>query len=1250
MAESIKKSDLLEGRPFEEIANEISGTLKVLTEYDAKIVSIAKHLKGDLKEANTQTLAGITSINTAEREAEKLAQEKLKTQQQQIKLSELERKALEAQAKATDKATKAEKDLNNAYKQLAKNTTDLKNQSKQLGAEMLNLEKAGRKNTEEYRKLESQYKAVTRAAQQGDAELKKLDATVGDNTRKVGSYTDVVDKLKNSLGALGLALGAGVIARDAFGVIVDFGNENARLAAILQKTQEETIGLQKVQRELAASSKFTAGEVASLQVELAKLGLTEEQIAVSTESVMNLALAAGSDLPTAASTAASTLRAFGFEASEMGRVVNVMAAGFTTTGLDISNFTESMKYVAPVAKSAGVSIEETTAMLGALADNGIKGSQAGTSLRRILTDMAMTGKPAQQALKEISDRGISLTDAFDEVGRTAQTSLLILSKNTDKISNLTEKYNDAEGVVDKMAETMGNTLGGSLFKLRSAFEEQILQMNDASSAGNTLKTSLEFLAQNIGVIFSLVVKVGRAWLLYKTTLIAVNTINKITTLGFKGIGNAILRNIPFTKQYTLAQKEAAIAAKQAGISAEQAGKKIGAVPWMIIATAVFELATALYDVASGARQAREDMERLNATADDATESLEKNITKILDEQKKRNEAIQNQLTAKKITQEESLKLQKASNQQTIDELRRNKELVIQRKNGYIADIIALKAVRKENKGFDEMQKKAAEIAKKYGIDPGKDILGFQKDAEYFDVLSQLEANVNGANIKIKGYTTAILDNKSALEANKAELQGLSKEEKDKPEKMREINTEFKRQNEYISEQTKLLKELRDIENQRLISQMDKNIDELLRLSVQATEQTGEIEHDLIEQMINDKYELEKEFAIEKRNFQIRELETTYQYEKYLRELKLKDEYEALIKGAKGNQQAIDTINANYKVEQENLKKEELERYADIEKRKVILTENSADEILKIEDNKQKEISEADDELIEAQIRFFDKKNDNIREQSKKELDEEKRLKDEKLKQAKELADELQRIEEGITEAVKDQIDNRISLLQKQADASAKQQEFLQNLAENGNIQANQSLKEQLEYQRDIQREMIRLEKQKQNVEAVSAGLKVFLSEVEAGKNPTQAIASAFVSTGVLVNMLKGLAFFEKGTMNAPEGLAVVDEKGSELITDKKGNIKELGTNKGARLTYLNQGDKVYTATQTAGIFDQMQTASNVKGKQSNTTDLKVLQNGLKAIETTIKNKPELNIHWDLLGAVERRKANGVTTINRFVNR
>jgi phage-related minor tail protein len=256
----------------------------------------------------------------------------------------------------------------------------------------------------------------------------------------------------------------------SFNVFKGFEAEMSKVKAVSGATAEEFEALSQNAKDLGASTMFTAREVAQLQTEFAKLGFTATEITKVTESTLALAQASGSDLARAAEVAGSTLRAFGLDASETGRVADVMAKSFSTSALDMEHFANSMSFVAPVAKSAGMSIEETSAMLAVLANAGIKGSKAGTALRRIISEIGATGKPVSEALKDLASKGLNLADAKDEVGRSAQSALLILSEGVDQIKPLTKEFENSAGAANAMATEMGDNALGASKRLESAME------------------------------------------------------------------------------------------------------------------------------------------------------------------------------------------------------------------------------------------------------------------------------------------------------------------------------------------------------------------------------------------------------------------------------------------------------------------------------------------------------------------------------------------------------------------------------------------------------------------------------------------------------------------------------------------------------------------------------------------------------------------------------------------------------------
>lgn len=302
--------------------------------------------------------------------------------------------------------------------------------------------------------------------------------------------------LTKALSFAGAYVGAqqlfGVI-QGAVGTIRDFEQQMATVQAITGATAGEFDQLRGSAISLSKASQFTAIQIAELQTEFGRLGFTTKEILNATEATLDLSTATGEDLAKSADVLGSTLRSYNKDATETGKVADIMAESFNRSALGLENFSEAIKYVAPVAAAAGISLEETTALLGVLADNGIRGSMAGTSLRKIISDLGTESGSLSEKLQKLAAKGLSGADAMDEVGRTAYASLLILSKNTDKTSALTTALGNAEGAAKATAAVVGNTLAGDLKKLNSAYDSLVLsggafgdQLRELVQAGTNL--------------------------------------------------------------------------------------------------------------------------------------------------------------------------------------------------------------------------------------------------------------------------------------------------------------------------------------------------------------------------------------------------------------------------------------------------------------------------------------------------------------------------------------------------------------------------------------------------------------------------------------------------------------------------------------------------------------------------------------------------------------------------------------------
>ena len=301
---------------------------------------------------------------------------------------------------------------------------------------------------------------------------------------KVGKQMKSVGKDMSTYITAPLAIMGGLAVK----TFADFQQSMAKVQAISGATGAEFNNLNKLAKDLGISTRFTASEVSDLMLNYSKLGFSSSEIEKITESTLNLALATGEDLAKSAEVAGGALRGFGLDASEMDRVVNTMAAGFSMSGLDLDKFQLGMGKVSAVAKNAGQSIESTTAMLGILANNNIEASTAGTGLKNILLILSKTGMTYDEAMNKIATSTNKNNTAMNMFGKESANVAVTLATSKDAVNELTDSITNAKDPAAAMAAIMDNTLQGSMFKLKSATEGL------AISFGEVMAPAIAFLA------------------------------------------------------------------------------------------------------------------------------------------------------------------------------------------------------------------------------------------------------------------------------------------------------------------------------------------------------------------------------------------------------------------------------------------------------------------------------------------------------------------------------------------------------------------------------------------------------------------------------------------------------------------------------------------------------------------------------------------------------------------------------------
>lgn len=371
----------------------------------------------------------------------------------------------------------------------------------------------------EARLLKIQLDNVTPGTKDWDIFSKQLAAV---NTRmknlkvQTGSSINIITKMgKTGAGLVAVAGAAIAVGKKAiqvfaqgFGKIADFEQANADLSTILGKNVKDIKDLTDSAMSLGRTTEYTASQVTMLQTELAKLGFNESQIRSMQEPILHFATAVGTDLPSAASLAGAALRMFELPASKTEDVLGALAVSTNKSALSFSYLNEALSIVGPVANTFGFSIEDTTALLGALANAGFDASSAATATRNILLNLANSnGKLAKslggsvktfpdliKGLKMLDEKGIDLATTLELTDKRSVAAFNTFLSGADSAMELRESLDDVDGELQRIADERLNTVQGSIKLLQSAWEGFILQM---SGSKGVIKSVIDFLTASV---------------------------------------------------------------------------------------------------------------------------------------------------------------------------------------------------------------------------------------------------------------------------------------------------------------------------------------------------------------------------------------------------------------------------------------------------------------------------------------------------------------------------------------------------------------------------------------------------------------------------------------------------------------------------------------------------------------------------------------------------------------------------------
>lgn len=451
MAKQIRRKDIIELNPFknlEKSAKDAKRQVDLLEQALKMVKESAKATKKAIPKTSPKDVKSIKEFNQLTTRANQTAKTKLKIDKQLLHQQE----ALKRIQREQNKNIKATIELR---KSEIGSLNRVRAENKKLAIEKgkVNIQtKAGARRVKE----------INRQLDKNNKILQQNSSKLGKQKMNIGNYGSAVGKLTGMLAKLGLGFAVFSLIRNSFNTIKEFDQAQANLSSILDVSRSRMKGLTEQAKELGATTRFTATQVSELQLSLAKLGFTQNQIEQMTSAVLDLAAATGTELGETATVVGATLRGFGLEADQAGKVTDVMAKSFSKSSLDMAKFSTAMATIAPVANAMGLSIEETTALIATMTDTGVDASTAGTGLRNMFLNAKKAGLTLDEALAQIAGSSDKVGASFDLFGKRGATLGVILAENTHKTAELTDELLDAEGAAKAMADTQLKTLGGAL--------------------------------------------------------------------------------------------------------------------------------------------------------------------------------------------------------------------------------------------------------------------------------------------------------------------------------------------------------------------------------------------------------------------------------------------------------------------------------------------------------------------------------------------------------------------------------------------------------------------------------------------------------------------------------------------------------------------------------------------------------------------------------------------------------------------
>ena len=343
-------------------------------------------------------------------------------------------------------------------------------------------------------------------------DMRELSKTFSQAQTEIGNigkkFEEMGKKLTNTGKTMSTYVTAPLVGIGAISLhtAANFDDAMRKVQAISGATGSDFEKLTNQARELGATTAFSATDAAEAMYYLALAGWDVNEIMEATPGLLALASAAGMDLGQAADIVSDTMSGFQMDATQAGEAANIFAAASSNSNTDVLQLGEALKYAGATANAAGMDLVQTTAILGVLADSGVKGSMAGTTLNAMLRDMKKAAVDGAIGIGThtialynedgtmrdlgavMADVGVATADMTVEQRDAALAAIfheesirgvnIMLATGSERYYELEGKIRDSDGAAKSMAETMEGGVGGALREMESAMEELMIVLGN----------------------------------------------------------------------------------------------------------------------------------------------------------------------------------------------------------------------------------------------------------------------------------------------------------------------------------------------------------------------------------------------------------------------------------------------------------------------------------------------------------------------------------------------------------------------------------------------------------------------------------------------------------------------------------------------------------------------------------------------------------------------------------------------------